>query len=125
MKRIIMKWSGIFTPLLLLFAFTGEAGAFCVHNRSNFTMSVVQSSGGGFWGRFEVELAPGKDACCHWSNTDCNKSGEKFHEVKFNVSAAYMYVCTDVAIPACSDMDITGTEYHTYKCIAHGRETCN
>ena len=124
MKRMT-KVFGFVTAAVILFAFAGEAGAFCVHNKSSRQIRVDQVSGGSFWKPFAVDLAPGEDACCNWANTDCNKSGEKFHEVKFNVRAAYMYVCTDVAIPACSDMDITGTEYHTYKCIAHGAETCN
>jgi hypothetical protein len=124
MKKM-MKWSGVFTAAVLLFAFAGEAGAFCVHNKSSLKIGVDQSSGGSFWTPFSVDLDPGKDRCCHWSNTDCNKSGEKFHEVKFNVKVGYNYVCSDVAIPACSDMDITGTESWNIKCVAYGRETCN
>jgi len=125
MKRMT-KVFGFVTAAAILFAFAGEAGAFCVHNKSSCKMLVDQSSGGSFWRRFKAHLAPGEDACCNWANTDCNKSGEKFHEVKFNVSVGgEAIVCPDVVIPACSDMDITGTDCGNIKCVAHGRETCN
>jgi hypothetical protein len=124
--KTMMKWSGVFLVVVMLFVFAGEVGAFCVHNKSSCQIHVDQSWGGSFWRRFAVDLAPGEDACCNWANTDCNQSGEKFHEVKFNVRhTSESFVCTDVVIPACSDMDITGTDCGNIKCVAHGRETCN
>jgi hypothetical protein len=128
MKKM-RKELGVFTAAVLLCAYAGQAGAFCVHNKSDINVNVDQSAGGSFWKGFSAVLAPGEDACCHWSNTDCNKSGEKFSVVKFNASIGFsksgQYICSDVAIPACSDMGITGTALHTYTCIAHGAETCN
>jgi hypothetical protein len=127
MKKM-MKWSGVFTAAVLLFAFTGEAGAFCVHNYSDKTAQFVQSSGGKAFREFKATLTPGQDSCCHWSNTDCNKDGGKMDTLGFDVgyemASTFYKICFGVKIPACSDLDVTGSNGN-YRCVAHGMETCN
>jgi len=42
------KAAYILMTAVLLFAFAGQAGAFCVHNKSDRTMGFYQTSGGSF-----------------------------------------------------------------------------
>ena len=128
MKKIT-KGLGVLTTTILMLAFTGQAGAFCVHNKSDITMTFNQSSGGKTFKSYAGRLDPGGDGCCHWSNTDCNSSGNKDASLGFDVGhmgAAYIttYVCKGVKIPACSDLDVTGSKGN-YQCVTHGMETCN
>jgi len=117
---------GFLTALAVLI-FAGQTFAFCVHNKtSDARFNVYQSSGGSFWRYFKATLAPGENGCCHWSNTDCNKDGGKGDTVGFEVIiwGSENYICKGATIPACSDLDITGSNGN-YQCIAHGMETCN
>jgi len=130
MKKIT-KGLGVLTTTILMLAFTGQAGAFCVHNKSDRTMIFEQSSGGKTAKSYSGRLNLGEDGCCHWSNTDCNKSGDKDASLGFNVGYYGMggavipsYVCKGEKIPACSDLDVTGSNGN-YQCVAHGMETCN
>jgi len=126
------KISGILTAAVLLLALTGQSSAFCVHNKSDKNMNVNEVSGGSYSKHFSKSpLYSGQDACCHWSNTDCNKSGGKTDPVSFSVYidapgtiAGGSRICEDATIPACSDLDITGSNGN-YNCVTHGTETCN
>lgn len=122
-----MKWSGVFLVVALLFVFAGEGWAFCVHNKSDRPMRVAENIGAKAFKEFKADLSPGQDACCHWSNKDCNKDGGKGDTVGFSVYYNFnepTTVCKDVKIPACSDLDIVGSNGN-YRCIPHGLETCN
>ena len=119
----------ILTAAVLLFAFAGRAGAFCVHNYSDKTAIFIQVSGGKTFREFKATVTPGQDSCCHWSNTDCNKDGGKMDTLGFDVgyeigAGTFWSICRAVKIPACSDLDVTGSN-GKYQCVAHGMETCN
>lgn len=49
----------------------GSASAFCIYNASGIQISarVLQ-------GDFKKEISKGGNACCHWSNRDCNPDGK-------------------------------------------------
>ena len=130
MKKMT-KGLGLLTVVVLLFAFTGQADAFCVYNRSDKTMTFDQTSGGKVFSDFRATVDPGQKSCCHWSEKDCNKSGGKTDMVGFNVYYRQApdplpptYVCEGVTIPACSALEVTGS-YGNYKCVTHGMEICN
>ncbi len=119
-KRKIL---GLLAVVIILFAFAGQAGAFCVHNYSDTAAWFVEVSGGDF----NKTLRPNESACCHWSNEGCNP-GDKYSPLGFSVSITTgggggFYVCDNVKIPACSDLDLTGSGGN-YRCVAHGTETC-
>jgi len=122
------KAAYILMTAVLLFAFAGQAGAFCVHNKSDRTAQFIQVSGGKTFREFKATVTPGQDSCCNWSNTDCNKDGGKMDTLGFDVGyemgETFWSICRAVKIPACSDLDVTGSN-GTYRCVAHGMETCN
>jgi len=126
----MMKWSSIFMALVLMFAFTGQAGAFCVHNNTDRSVTVDQTSNASSWEfkRFSKDLGPNTSECCNWTNPDCNKSRGKYDVVGFTVSIACKDFescgCTSAQIPACSDLYFEGSKGN-YKCVPHGAETCN
>lgn len=116
--------SAVLTAAVLIFVFTGQALAFCVHNKSDKPMDFSQTSGNKTFRGFSATLNPGQDSCCHWSNKDCNKDGGKSDTVGFSVMYSDAFLCKNVKIPACSDLDVTGSNGN-YRCIPHGMETCN
>jgi len=127
MKKI-RQGLGIFIAAVLIFAFAGQAGAFCVHNKSDQKMYTKQTANQSFWKGFQATLEPGTDSCCNWANTDCNKSGGKTDLVSFRVqfnNDAGAIICRDMKIPACSDLDVIKDGSGNYICVAHGVETCN
>lgn len=108
---------------VLAFAFTGHAGAYCVHNQSDTTMHVDQSKNGSFWKRFNVKLDPGQQACCSWTSKDCNKSGGQTDAVGFSVyHSEFNYIDCGATIPANGDMCISGTPGN-YRCVPNST-TC-
>ena len=113
MKKIT-KSLVVLTAAIVLLAFTGQASAFCVTNKSDTKMYVKQTTlNSTIWDskRFEANLAPGESSCCNWQTKDCNKSGDPAAQVSFNVYyvTSNYYVCTSYEIPANGDLYITGT----------------
>lgn len=129
MKKMVEGLSVLTAVVVVWLAFAGQAGAYCIHNKSDVKIHVTQMENVSFWKPFYADINPGEQACCHWSTKDCNKSGGKTDSVSFNVDYfidrdTLHRVCEYVKIPACSDLDITGTNGN-YRCVAHGTETCN
>jgi len=85
MKKTIKTGPVILAAAFMLLNLAGQAGAFCVHNRSSAVMHVRQTSNGSLWKPFVVTLNPGEQACCSWETKDCNKSGGRKDYVGFEV----------------------------------------
>ena len=116
-RKSLAKGLGVLTAAVLLFAFAGQAGAFCVHNKSDRTVLVKQTSGGKWLKSFKAILSSGEKACCNWQNKDCNKDGEAGGAIGFNVLRGdrALAVCKDFRIRADGDLYITGTNKN-YSC---------
>ena len=111
MSKII----GVLMASVLFFAFTGQAGAFCVHNNSDIKFEVQQVTNGSFWKRFDVEIDPGQQACCPWDEKDCNKSGGPADPVGLTAVNPYVKeACTDYKIPANGNLYIKGAGANSY-----------
>jgi len=129
-RQEISKWTCILTVVVSLSAFVEQAGAYCVHNNTDRSVTVDQTSNASSWEfkRFSKDLGPNTSECCNWSNPDCNKSGGKYDVVGFTVSIACKDFescgCSSAQIPACSDLYFEGSKGN-YKCVPHGAETCN
>ena len=63
------------------------AHAFCVYNDAPFSIDVIQWAGGKDFKSFSRTIRPGRKACCHWSNRDCNRSGRRTETVAFKIQA--------------------------------------
>ncbi len=126
------KVLGVLTAVAVVIGFAVQAGAFCVHNYADTKMNFVETTGGSTFGRFASTVDPGQSACCNWADSGCNTSGNKTASLTFQVQWNYdltsggwlRTACSGVTIPACSDLDVTGTSGN-YQCVAHGTETCN
>ena len=118
----------VLTAVAAVLAFAGQSAAFCVHNYTDRDMAFSQSSGEVLGKGYRNTLSPGETGCCNWGNKDCNKKGHKDSAVGFTVShGTYPTgrdVCINKKIPACSDLDVTGSK-GIYQCVPHGMETCN
>lgn len=81
----------------------GMADAFCIYNRSNQKLGVIQESGGQALHSFQADISPGGQACCNWRNADCNKEGKKTSILTFTVPRWYednVNFCTRVRVQA-------------------------
>ena len=109
-RKSLAKGLGVLTAAVLLLAFTGQAGAFCVHNKSDRTVLVKQTSGGKWLKSFKAILSSGEKACCNWQNKDCNKDGEAGAAIGFNVSRGdpALAFCKHAEIRADGDLSICG-----------------
>lgn len=99
----------------------GSAEAFCIYNRTDQKMGVIQESGGKLARSFQANLDPGAHACCNWKNKDCNKKGHKTSILTFSVPWRYAdddYYCSDVRVQAGGWMTIEG-KGKDIKCHAH------
>ncbi len=66
---------------------TTRAEAFCVYNKSDVVIDVVQTKGYSSWGKHAAwVIDPGKKRCCNYKTKDCNKSQEKTAKVAFKVT---------------------------------------
>ncbi len=101
----------------MLFAFAGQAGAYCVHNNSDMLVHVSQVSNASFWKPFGTDLNPGNSACCPWSTKDCNESGGQTDPVGLTVTSySENTMCENFQIPANGDMTICGSN-GGYRCV--------
>ncbi len=53
---------------------TEPASAYCVYNGSDEKITAIQSPVKG--DSFKAVIEPGKNACCHWSDTSCTTNGD-------------------------------------------------
>lgn len=108
------KFNSVIAGLILagfaVFLTVEGAEAFCVHNDSDRDMRAQQVSNGSVWRAFNAKIDPGDQACCPWTEKDCNKSGGKTDPVGLNVfkSPSLDQVCMDYTIPANGDLYING-----------------
>lgn len=123
MKTAAARNSTVLTAAVLAYAIAGPAGAYCVHNKADLEFYVTQTSNGSFWKPFSAKLQPGENACCSWTEKDCNKSGGQTDRVGFTASTGghviYYpgggYACQDYQIPANGDLYVKGSGGH-YSC---------
>ncbi len=65
---------------------TTRAEAFCVYNKSDVAINVVQTKGQSSMKGVQWKIDPGENKCCNWKTKDCNKSQKKTSKVEFKVS---------------------------------------
>ena len=112
------------TYLVLFVISATGAGAFCVYNKSNQEISVIEESGGkDCWGfcPWQANIKPGEHACCNWKDDKCNKEGKKDSMVSFSVPRAYEdgeYYCKSVSVRAGGWLTING-KGDNISCTAH------
>ena len=100
------------------------AEAFCVYNKSDQEISVIQESGGkDCWGfcPWQANIKPGDHACCNWKDGKCNKEGKKDSIVTFSLPQLYedaAYYCKSVKVRAGGWLTIKGKD-NDITCHAH------
>lgn len=114
--------AGLAAAMLVAMA-ASEAAAFCVYNKSNAIIRVVQVLGGadigGNAGRkgFSSEIKPGANACCNWQSRDCNSGGAQNGTVAFIAEVEtrpkyageiVKHVICAVRIPAGGSFEVSG-----------------
>ncbi len=117
MKRYAMA---AICAALLLGLLAAPASAFCVYNKTDVRVGVIQKTGCVYGRGFSKYIDPGERACCNWKNHDCNKHGHKHSIVTFTVGPAEMpgKDCTHVKVKAGGWMDIH-TQGDHFGCTAH------
>jgi len=123
------KFNSVFVALvfaaLTAFLAAGSAEAFCVYNKTDITIHVVQTKGGAF----KKNIPPGGKECCDWQNKDCNPEGKKDSTVRFSVSRHDAVVeetvaegeggfCYSRATTADGRLEVVGSKGN-YRCEAH------
>ncbi len=122
MKKM-MKVSGGLMAAVMVFAFAGQARAYCVHNETDrqMTASQVLNCGPSTWQCFKQDIDAGQQKCCNWSTSDCNESGGQTDPVGFDVYykphwySSSVGLCHNYQIPANGDLYIKGSNGN-YSC---------
>ncbi len=126
---MIKKVNLIFLLLGIFLTFGSiNSFAFCIHNKTDVSLNVLEYSGGSGWGRFKEILSPGETKCCNWKNHSCNTQGHRDSIVKFSVDIYYggntggrtipnSHIC-DLGIKAGGDLVIEGSRGN-YRCIPY------
>lgn len=123
-KKVTVIFAGLVVAVFAAFLGVEEADAFCVYNKTDVRMDVVQSSGGiGDLTGFGKTIEPGGSACCHWTNKSCNTGGKRESTVKFDVALhsvgrGFIYPCTNIPIKAGGWLEVEGKDGQ-YKCTAY------
>ncbi len=78
------KKLGVFTAAIILFAVTGQAGAFLVYNSTDTDIFFEQTSGG----TFTATLHKGENGGCEWTSTGCNTTAKQDSQVGIAVKNA-------------------------------------
>jgi len=84
-KKVNLIFAGLVFAALMVFLAAEGAEAFCVYDKTDKVVRVEQVSGHKAGYGFSVKISPDDKQCCHWSNTDCNKEGNKDSRVSFDV----------------------------------------
>ena len=120
--------AGLVLAGLGVFLMVEGAEAFCVYNKTDKQITVIQTSGHKKTHGFSLIINRGDSECCNWKNSDCNKEGKKDSIVKFNVfyqevrppdrKIYDMDICEDFPIKAGGWLTVEGSGGN-YKCVAH------
>jgi hypothetical protein len=83
--------AGAVLVLAVSLSAASPAEAFCVYNKTNRKITVLQVGGGPegldkFTKGFRAALDPGKESCCNWQTKDCNSGGKPTSPVAFAAS---------------------------------------
>ena len=118
--------------VLSVFLVIGSAEAFCVYNKTDIEIEVVESSGHKWNHGFRVYINPGWSDCCSWQDSNCNKEGNRDSIVEFivtnssNCGGVSMMrliwecgiICKDFPIKAGGDLTVEGRN-GIYRCVRY------
>ncbi|MBF2018001.1 MAG: hypothetical protein IGS23_22965 [Rivularia sp. T60_A2020_040] len=66
-------------------ALSSPAHAFCIYNKTPFTVDALQWGGETEFKGMKKSIKPGKNACCNWKNKGCNRSKKRDSLLRFKI----------------------------------------